>query len=144
MTENLAENLIRTALRHPAQAALRFDRTMINYAELEQASGRVAAGLIERGLEPGDRVGIMLPNVPQFAPAYYGVLRAGGVVVPMNVLLKDREIAYYLGDSSAGFVIAWHWSTSSPRARPERSSSGRSLLRPKCRPQRPSPKGPHH
>ena len=50
---------------------------------------------------PGDRVGVMLPNVPQFAAAYYGVLRAGGVVVPMNMLLKEREIAYYLGDSSA-------------------------------------------
>ena len=60
------------------------------------------AGLLrDRGLEPGDRVGIMLPNVPEFAIAYYGVLRAGGVVVPMNVLLKQREVAFYLGDSEA-------------------------------------------
>ncbi len=56
---------------------------------------------MERGLEPGDRVGVMLPNVPEFPIAYYGVLRAGGIVVPMNVLLKRREIAFYLDDSGA-------------------------------------------
>jgi long-chain acyl-CoA synthetase len=50
----------------------------------------------------------MLPNVPEFAIAYYGVLRAGGVVVPMNVLLKRREVAFYLGDAEAKLVLAWH------------------------------------
>ena len=50
----------------------------------------------------------MLPNVPDFPIAYYGVLRAGGIVVPMNVLLKRREIAFYLGDSGAKILIAWH------------------------------------
>ena len=50
----------------------------------------------------------MLPNVPEFAIAYYGVLRAGGVVVPMNVLLKRREVAFYLGDSGAKLLLAWH------------------------------------
>ena len=59
-------------------------------------------------MEPGDRVGVMLPNVPQFAVAYYGVLRAGGIVVPMNVLLKRREVAFYLGDPDARVVLAWH------------------------------------
>jgi long-chain acyl-CoA synthetase len=50
----------------------------------------------------------MLPNVPQFAVAYYGVLRAGGIVVPMNVLLKRREAAFYLGDPGATVLLAWH------------------------------------
>ena len=50
----------------------------------------------------------MLPNVPQFAIAYYGILRAGGVVVPMNVLLKERETGFYLSDSQAKAVFAWH------------------------------------
>ena len=59
-------------------------------------------------MEPGDRVGVMLPNVPEFPVAYYGVLRAGGVVVPMNVLLKRREIAFYLEDSGAKLLLAWH------------------------------------
>ena len=64
--------------------------------------------LREKGIEPGDRVGVMLPNVPQFPVAYYGVLRAGGVVVPMNVLLKRREIAFYLEDSGTKLLLAWH------------------------------------
>ena len=50
----------------------------------------------------------MLPNVPEFPIAYYGVLRAGGIVVPMNVLLKRREIAFYLEDSGAKLLLAWH------------------------------------
>ena len=50
----------------------------------------------------------MLPNVPEFPVAYYGVLRAGAVVVPMNVLLKRREIAFYLEDSGAKLLLAWH------------------------------------
>ena len=61
-----------------------------------------------KGLQPGDRVGIMLPNVPYFPVAYYGVLRAGGVVVPMNVLLKGREVGFYLSDPGAKIVFAWH------------------------------------
>ena len=50
----------------------------------------------------------MLPNVPYFGAVYYGILRAGGVVVPMNVLLKGREVAFYLKDSGAKVVFAWH------------------------------------
>jgi long-chain acyl-CoA synthetase len=60
------------------------------------------------GVRPGDRVAIMLPNVPDFAVIYYGILRAGAVVVPMNPLLKEREVGYYLGDSGARLIFAWH------------------------------------
>jgi long-chain acyl-CoA synthetase len=56
-------------------------------------------------LQPGDRVGVMLPNVPQFAMAYYGVLRMCGVVVPMNPLLKPREVEHYVTDSGAAVVL---------------------------------------
>ena len=56
-------------------------------------------------MERGDRVGIMLPNVPYFAIVYYGILRAGGVVVPMNVLLKGREVAFYLEDPGAKIAL---------------------------------------
>ncbi len=58
----------------------------------------------------------MLPNVPDFPIAYYGVLRAGGVVVPMNVLLKEREIAFYLEDSGARLLLAWHGFADEARA----------------------------
>jgi long-chain acyl-CoA synthetase len=105
---NLATNLTVSAERCGERSALVFDRAELSYAELDEASARVAGLLRARGVEPGDRVGIMLPNVPQFACAYYGVLRAGGVVVPMNVLLKEREAAFYLGDSEAKVVLAWH------------------------------------
>jgi long-chain acyl-CoA synthetase len=108
MNESLADNLITAARRHPDRPALRLDGTAITYAELDEATARVAGLLLARGLEPGDRVGVMLPNVPEFAIAYYGVLRAGGVVVPMNVLLKQREVAFYLGDAAAGLIFAWH------------------------------------
>ncbi len=59
-------------------------------------------------MEPGDRVGIMLPNVPYFGAVYYGILRAGGVVVPMNVLLKGREVAFYLTRPRREGLFAWH------------------------------------
>ncbi|HEV3388533.1 MAG TPA: long-chain fatty acid--CoA ligase [Solirubrobacteraceae bacterium] len=108
MNESLANNLIGSAERYPESAALRMGDEVITYAELDQATARVAGLLRERGFEPGDRAGIMLPNVPEFAIAYYGVLRAGGVVVPMNVLLKKREVEFYLGDSEAKAIFAWH------------------------------------
>jgi len=105
---SLALNLIEAARRHPDSAALRLDEIEIPYSGLDAASACLAGVLIERGLQPGDRVGVMLPNVPYFAVAYYGVLRAGGVVVPMNVLLKEPETTFYLSDSQASAVIAWH------------------------------------
>jgi len=108
MNENLAHNLTASAQRYRDSAALRIEDVVMTYAELDEATARVAGLLRERGLEPGDRVGIMLPNVPQFAFAYYGVLRAGGVVVPMNVLLKQREVEFYLGDPEAKLIFAWH------------------------------------
>jgi long-chain acyl-CoA synthetase len=108
MNESLADNLTGAALRHPQSPALRFGDTVTTYAEFDEATARIAGMLAERGLRPGDRVGIMLPNVPQFAIAYYGVMRAGGVVVPMNVLLKQREVEFYLGDSQAKLIFAWH------------------------------------
>lgn len=58
-------------------------------------------------MERGDRVGIMLPNVPQFPIIYYGALRAGAIVVPMNPLLKEREVEYYLSDSGAKVLFGW-------------------------------------
>ena len=105
---NLASNLADTTRAHAGRPAVRVDDAVLTYRELDEASARIAGLLRERGLKPGDRVGIMMPNVAEFPVVYYGVLRAGGVVVPMNPLLKTREVAYYLGDSGAGLVFAWH------------------------------------
>jgi long-chain acyl-CoA synthetase len=105
---NLASSLVDCSQAQPERAVLRFGEATMTYQDLDRASARVAGLLRRLGVEPGDRVAIMLPNVSEFAITYYGVLRAGGVVVPMNPLLKAREIAYYLGDSEAKLIFAWH------------------------------------
>jgi long-chain acyl-CoA synthetase len=105
---NLAELLTDTAAAVPNNTAVKLDNLELSYAELDEAAARVAGLLAAKGVRPGDRVGVMLPNVPHFAVVYYGILRAGGVVVPMNVLLKEREVAYYLSDSDARLLFAWH------------------------------------
>jgi len=104
---NLALNLVEAKDMYPDRVAVRLDDLVVTYEELEERSARVAGLLAARGVEPGDRVGLMLPNVAQFPVLYYGVLRAGAVVVPMNPLLKAREVEYYLGDSGAKLIFAW-------------------------------------
>ncbi len=108
MSENLASFVTESAEKFGDRPALKLDDTVVNYTLLDEGSARIAHLLKEKGLEPGDRVGIMLPNVPYFAIVYYGILRAGGVVVPMNVLLKGREVAFYLEDPGAKILFAWH------------------------------------
>ena len=105
---NLARNLTRSAAERPDALALVCGETRLTYAELDAASAGVADRLRDAGVRDGDAVGLMLPNVPEFAIAYYGILRAGGVVVPMNVLLKQREVAFHLADPGARLVLAWH------------------------------------
>src|SRR5579859_6617874 len=105
---SISSLLDRTAAEHPGRVALRMDDLVLSYAQFREAAGRMAALLQSLGIEPGDRVGLMLPNVPAFPIVFYGALAAGAVVVPMNPLLKSREVAYYLGDSGARAVIAWH------------------------------------
>jgi long-chain acyl-CoA synthetase len=108
MGTNLASIVTGSAARDAAAPAVRLGGRTLTYGDLDDGSARVATLLRERGLQPGDRVGVMLPNVLEFPLAYYGVLRAGGVVVPMNVLLKRREISFYLEDSGAKLILAWH------------------------------------
>src|SRR3954454_529700 len=105
---SLAKLLTETAAEHGDRTALRLDDAELTYSQLDESSARVAALLRDKGIEPGDRVGIMMPNVPYFAVADYGVLRAGAVVVPMNVLLKGREVKFYLEDPGAKLLFAWH------------------------------------
>jgi long-chain acyl-CoA synthetase len=104
---NLASTVIGPDIPDPDHVAVRLDDLALSYAALELASAHLAGLLAAHGVLAGDRVGIMLPNVPHFPVCYYGALRAGAVVVPMNVLLKRREVAYYLGDSGAKLVFAW-------------------------------------
>src|SRR3954452_876341 len=105
---SLAQQLTDTAARHGDRTALKLDDAELTYAAFEEGATRVAGLLKARGVRPGDRVGLMLPNVPYFPVVYYGILRAGGVVVPMNVLLKGREVTFYLTDPEAKVLFAWH------------------------------------
>ena len=105
---NLSSLLERAAADHPGHPAIRLDDLVLSYAQLREAAGRMSTLLAGAGVEPGDRVGIMLPNVPAFPIAFYGALAAGAVVVPMNPLLKSREVSYYLSDSGAKVLLAWH------------------------------------
>src|SRR6266700_959156 len=107
MSLNLAVMLRESARARPEKVAVVFDDFKLTYDHLDALSNQVASGLLTAGLERGDRVALMLPNVPQFVIAYYGILKAGGVVVPMNVLLKAPEIAYFLRDSGARCLVAW-------------------------------------
>ncbi|MFF9625117.1 long-chain fatty acid--CoA ligase [Streptomyces griseosporeus] len=105
---NLAEFLVETAHRQPERPALRLGPVTLTYAELDRLSARAAALLRAEGLRDGDRVALMLPNVPEFVVLYYGILRAGGIVVPLNPLLKSRETEYHLRDCGAALLLEWH------------------------------------
>jgi long-chain acyl-CoA synthetase len=108
MPTNLARLLTDAASKHGDRPALKLDEKVLTYNMLNEGAARVAGLLKDRGIQPGDRVGVMLPNVPYFGVVYYGILRAGAVVVPMNVLLKQREVSFYLSDSGARQLFVWH------------------------------------
>jgi long-chain acyl-CoA synthetase len=105
---NLISLLDRAAAERPSHPAVRMDDLVLDYTDLREAAGRVTSLLSSLGVAPGDRIGVMLPNVPAFPMAFYGTLAAGAVVVPMNPLLKSREIAFYLGNSGAKVLFAWY------------------------------------
>ena len=111
MNHGIACNLIASAHRHPDRTALRLGERSLTFRELDDATARFAGVLHEFGVSPGDSVGVMLPNVLEFAVAYYGALRAGAVIVPMNAMLKAREVEFYLRDSRATALICWHGCT---------------------------------
>ncbi len=103
---NLALLLDEAAAKHGTRAAIAFEGRRIDYAELAAGAARHAGLLRAHGVERGDRVAILLPNVPAFVEAYYGALRLGAVLVPINALLKQAEVRSRLADSGAGVVVA--------------------------------------
>jgi long-chain acyl-CoA synthetase len=98
---NLSVLLEDSASHYPGRTAVVLGDTRLTYAQVDAAARQVAALLAERGIRPGDKVALSCPNLPYFPVVYYGILKAGAVVVPLNVLLKGREIAYHLSDSEA-------------------------------------------
>src|SRR5437660_4657307 len=104
---NFAEAFARAVADHGDRPAVKLDDIQLTYDALDDGVARAAGLLRARGVGAGDRVGIQLPNVPYFPMIYYGALRIGAVMVPMNPLLKAREVAYHLQDSGAGLLVSW-------------------------------------
>ena len=98
---NLSVILDDSAKRYPAKAAFIFMDTALSYAQINEAASKVANGLKAKGIKPGDKVALSCLNIPAFPIVYFGILKAGAVVVPLSVLLKKDEIEYHLKDSEA-------------------------------------------
>jgi long-chain acyl-CoA synthetase len=107
MNFNLAVIVRETAAAAPDRPVALYPGGRLSYAELDALSDRLAAGLEAAGVRPGDTVGLQLPNIPEFLVGYFGILKCGGVAVPLNVLLKAPEVAFHLTDSAARVLITW-------------------------------------
>src|SRR3954470_3874962 len=120
---NLTHMLEDTVEQHGDRTAIKLDDLEISYNALDAGTKAVAGFLKSKGVGPGDRVGLMLPNLPYFPFAFYGVLRLGASVVPMNPLLKEREVAFHLGDSGAKALVAWNQFADPARAGSEEAGA---------------------
>jgi long-chain acyl-CoA synthetase len=98
---NLASLLENSADKYPEREAVVLGDTRLTYAQVNGAANMVANLLVSRGIQPGDKVALTCANLPYFTIVYYGILKAGATVVPLNVLLKAREVAYHLQDADA-------------------------------------------
>ena len=103
----LAELIEDVAREDGERTAIIFQDQPISYAQLDALVERAADGLAARGVAQGDRVALLLPNIPPFIVAYYAVARLGAIAVPLNLLYKADEIAYVLNDSEAKALIAF-------------------------------------
>ena len=106
MAVNLGVILASSARDRADHAAIRLNERTVTYRELDRAARGIASSLRERGIAPGQQVALMVPNVPEFTMAYFGILYAGCTVVPLNVLLSGPEVSYHLKDSESRLLIA--------------------------------------
>ncbi len=104
---NLSALLEDSAAKYGDRTAVVLGDTRMTYTQVDAAANQVANLLVSRGVRPGDKVALSCPNLPYFTIAYYGILKAGAAVVPLNVLLKAREVAYHLADSEATAYLAF-------------------------------------
>jgi long-chain acyl-CoA synthetase len=97
--------LHRAASAQPDTIAIRFRDNTLSYAEWDRRASQVTNGLSALGLSKGDRVGLLLPNCPEYEIAFFGVSRLGGIPSPLNPSYKEREIAHQLRDSGASALV---------------------------------------
>jgi len=119
---NLASLLEDSARNHPERDALVLGTRRITYEQANAKANQVANLLKERGVARGDKVALCCPNIPEFAIIYYGVLKAGAVVVPLNVMLKEDEISYHLQDSGASVFFCFEGTEELPTGREGRAA----------------------
>ncbi len=103
--KNLGELLSSSARKHPGRIAIVFGQKKITYKALDELTDYIAAGLLDLGIKQGDKVALFLDNCPEFVAGYYGILKAGAVVVPINYMFKIEEAKYILEDSRASAMI---------------------------------------
>lgn len=113
-TYNLAALLENTAGTYPDRTAIVLGDTRLTFSQVNAAANQVANLLASRGIGAGDTVALMSPNLPYFTTIYYGILKTGAAVVPLNVLLKGREVAYHLADSGAKAFFAFEGTSELP------------------------------
>jgi long-chain acyl-CoA synthetase len=94
-----------TAVKYPTSPCTNFFGKRLTYQQIKELSDRFAASIRRMGIQKGDPVVLLLPNSPQFIVAYYGLLKAGAVIVPLNPLSAERELEFYLTDSEAEVAI---------------------------------------
>ncbi len=104
-----------SAVQWPERNAMIFGGMEVTFRELDLLTDRLAAALADQGVEKGDRVGVHLPNCPQFAIAYFGLLKAGAVFVPLSPHLSERELAFQLNDADVGIYIGLDLISKKPR-----------------------------
>src|SRR3712207_2695267 len=107
MSFNLATMLRESAKAAPDKPLCHIGDLSFGYAQVDEISGRVATSLLGLGLRRGDKVAVQLPNLPQFLFTYFGILKAGLVMVPLNPLLRAPEVAYHLEDSDSRVLITF-------------------------------------
>jgi len=107
MSLNLSLFLEESARVHPHKEAILYQGKKLTYSQLDALANRFANALHELGIGRGDKVALLLPNVPLFPIAYYGALKLGATLVPLNILFKEAEIAYHLEDSDAVVFVVW-------------------------------------
>ncbi|WP_456698814.1 long-chain-fatty-acid--CoA ligase [Aeromicrobium sp. P5_D10] len=111
---NLSALLESSAAKFPERTAIVSGDNRLTYAQVNDAANQVANLLVARGVRPGEKVALSCLNLPYFSIVYYGILKAGATVVPLNVMLKPREVAYHLDDSDAVAYFAFEGTAEMP------------------------------
>jgi len=103
---SLGQMLEERVKQHPQQVALFFEGKEINYQEVNQNANRLANGLQSLGITKGDKVAIMLPNIPEFVYSFFAIQKLGAIAVPFNTMYKGGEVIHILKDSGTKAIIA--------------------------------------